>query len=73
MEQDAIADKLIDRAAYIRDLIESELEGNTPDLVRVSISLGIIEAAWTGKGEQQWPANFQVQSDSPRQTKCFAT
>ena len=62
MEQQLSDAKHDEFAAYILELVIRELEGQDQDLVRISICLGIVEAALTAKSEQRWPTDVQVRS-----------
>lgn len=50
---------------YMRCLISEELQHDLPDLVIISISLGIIEESLTNKAHQSWPAEFKVNYAEP--------
>lgn len=42
------------------NLVDSQLQADVPDLVAISISLGIIEASLTHKAKQAWPGDLEV-------------
>ena len=60
MKQHLSSEMGIISAECIPKLVDRELEGQKPDLVRTSIILGIVEAALTAKSEQRWPGDIEV-------------
>lgn len=46
--------------SHVLGLVDSELSEDLPDLVSISINLGLIEASLTNKAKQQWPIDYEV-------------
>ncbi len=60
MKHDLLTRQACDSTAYVVELVAKVLEGDDQDLVRISIGLGIIEAALTSKTDQCRPESFPV-------------
>lgn len=59
-QQQSANEKSVESARYAREIVNEELEREKQDLVRISICLGILEAALTAKSQQTWPTDIEV-------------
>ena len=47
-------------AEFVKDLVSKGLEEEPPNLVPVSVCLGVVESCLTNKAEQKWPEDLKV-------------